>query len=129
MLSRSLYVAGADGVIAALADALGVQPENRFANDRYETDYSFFTREENSLFFWNIEGDFQFSVDINLFHIEPPDLERSLLAVARHGVVIAMPDEDSANPFDYLLFEAGTRRAAVIIEEDDTDQVRIARKA
>ncbi len=127
MISRSLYLASPLDPIAILADGLKIRPENCFEHQSHSSDYSFFTREENSLFFSSVEGAFQISVDVNLFHVDWPDLEAKLMELSQKGLVVALPDEDSDSPFDYLIYEDGEKQAVQVVEDEQTDRLRVLR--
>lgn len=130
MISRSLYIARTDDPISVLSDGLCISESNRFHHDACGIDYSFFKRGENSLFFAPVEGSFQFASDVNLFGLDWPTLESKLLALSEKGLLIAIPDEDSDMPFDFLLYENGTRTPIQVIENEETGQLSIrARRA
>ena len=126
MLSRSFYIASPADPIAVLAGELSIPEENCLAYEAQPGDYGFFGRRENSLFFAPVSGSFQFAVDVNLFALDWPALEAKLLAASTRGLLIAVPDETSEFPWDFLLYEAGVRREVQVLEDDaETGEFRI----
>jgi len=124
-VSRSLYVAGPGDAIAVLAGELGIRPERCLARGGLN-DWDWLAIEESYLLFCPVGGDFRFAVDVDLFGADWPQLEARLTALSRQGLVLAVPDEESANPFYFLLYENGEKRSVVVMDEDDeTDNVRV----
>jgi hypothetical protein len=39
------------------------------------------------------------------------------------GLVLAVPDEDSDSPLDFVLYEDGEKRRAIVMDEDDESGV------
>jgi hypothetical protein len=110
-VSRSLYLAGPDDAIAVLAGDLGIRPERCLAWGG-PNDWDWLANEESYL--------------LDLFRADWPELEMKLAALSRQGLVLAVPDEESANPSEFILYENGEKRSVVVMDEDDeTDNVRI----
>lgn len=125
MISRSLYISGMGDPISTLANGLSISEDHCFAETDRPGDYSFFAREENSLFYCHVEGDFQFAVDINIFAIDWPELESILLSLSTKGLLVALPDENSSIPFDYIMYEDGKKKSTQIIENESTGRLQI----
>ena len=129
MFSASLYIGGHGKALSDLADALGVLPSNVLRHAQSDVDFSFYTRCENSIFFSAIHGDFSLACDVGLFHITQNGFHSKLLALSLKGLKIALPDEASESPFDYLIFENGAVGSAVVLHDDGTDTVAICKNA
>lgn len=125
MISRSLYVAGMGESLLMLANGLSISEQHCFAETDHPSDYGFFKREENSLFYSPVTGGFEFAIDINLFAIDWLELESKLLDLSAKGLLIALPDETSNVPFDYVMYENGTKKAIQIIEDESTGKFKI----
>ncbi|WP_437838183.1 hypothetical protein [Sorangium sp. So ce1153] len=125
MISRSLYIAGTADPISTLSKFLSINESHCFAETDQPGDYSFFAREENSMFYSPVAGDFQFAVDVNIFGIDWPELDSKLIDLSVHGLTVALPDEASIVPFDYILYKSGSKESVQIIEDDTTDRLQI----
>ncbi len=125
MISRSVYIDGKKKSIAFFAQYIKVPSENVFSYEKMGASYSFFEKRQNSMFYSEVLGDFNYFCDINLFDVEPNDLDILLLKLSGLGYTVGMPDEGSENPFDYYIYRSGTKKKAQIVEDEITQEVRI----
>jgi hypothetical protein len=128
MISRSLYITGTADPLSTLSKSLSITANHCFAETDHPGDYSFFAREENSMFYAPVAGDFQFAVDINIFGIDWPEIESKLILLSTHGLIVAMPDEASIAPFDYILYKRGSKESVQIIEDETTVRLQAINK-
>ncbi len=125
MLSRDLYLSLRDGPaqhdpLTLLAAGLGIRRDRCLDGEEKASHYRFFRREENTLFFWEVAGDFRFKVDVYLFDLDAAALERRLLQLSAEGLVVAGDDDEKTeDPYAMLLFENGRKRKVVVFGEDE----------
>ncbi|MBX7158351.1 MAG: hypothetical protein K1X66_08205 [Verrucomicrobiae bacterium] len=81
--------------------------------------YSFLEARRNGALAGTVSGDFMKSMDLYLFDIDETTLFQRLAEAAMENVRIAMPDEESKQPWNYLLWENGIMKRIRIIEDDD----------
>jgi hypothetical protein len=127
MIGMSIYVRGNLASVQALAVLLHVPPANLFASDAKSTDYGFYERQENSLTYTPLNGDFDFLCDADVFHMTAPELLGLLTSGSQGGLVLAVPDEASESPFDCIMFQDGKRHPIELLQDDVLDEVRIHR--
>jgi hypothetical protein len=127
MIGVSLYLMGSEASLAQLGQGLQVLPQNLLEQGKHSSDFGFYDREENGLFYSHITGDFSYMCDVDLFHVTADQLHVALLALSNQGLVIAKPDEKSPSPFAYVIFEGGQTRLADIKTDEITEEVRIIR--
>ena len=97
------------------------------AYDAVRPNFDFYAREENSMTFAQLGGDFGFLGDVDLFHMTYEDLVMALQSLSATGLVLATPNEESEVPDDCLLFESGVVKKVQIRKDDVLDEVRIVR--
>lgn len=129
MIGISAYLAGSAQSLAAFAQGLQVLPQNLLEHGNNDSDFTFYTREENGMLYATVTGDFAYMCDVDLFHVTREQIYAALQALSVQGLVIAVPDEESAAPTDFILFEAGVKRAVDVVIDDLTEEVRIRRAA
>lgn len=67
-------------------------------------------------------------MDIHLFHIDWPELEAHLLKTSAAGMVVAIRAEDSDSPFDYLLYENGTKSTIQVTDNEADGRLEVWRQ-
>jgi hypothetical protein len=125
MIGVSLYLVGSEASLGQLAQGLQVLPQNILEQGKHTSDFSFYDREENGMFFARVTGDFSYICDVDLFQVTSDQLHKALIALSLQGLVVAKPDEDSPSPDAYVLFEGGTTKSVVISTDEITEEVRI----
>jgi hypothetical protein len=127
MIGASLYLMGGDASLGQLAQGLQILPQNRLEQGKHTSDFTFYDREENGMFFAPVMGDFSFLCDVDLFHVTADQLDKALIALSSQGLVVAKPDEASPSPDGYTLYEGGTAKPVIIFADEFTEEVRIQR--
>lgn len=127
MIGASIYAPAVPESLRLLATQLRIPGANVAPYGTPRTDFGFYAREENSMTYAPLSGDFGFLCDVELFRMTRPDLIDTLRVLSASGLLLAIPDEDSENPDDCLLFEAGTVKHVPIYKDDVLDEVKIMR--
>jgi hypothetical protein len=127
MIGCSVMVRGDQAALLSFARQLHIPERNMFRYDQAIDDFSFYDRQENSMQFATLKGDFDFMCDVDLFRISTEGLSEVLRAASASGLVLAIPDEDSARPDDCLLFDNGSVTKVEVRKDDNLDEVRIVR--
>lgn len=112
----------------AFAQGLGVRPKNRLASNQYRGDYEFYAAQESALRYVPVDGAFQYAIDVDLFGMDWHELEARLGALSAAGLIIALPDESSDDPFHFVLYEQGQKREIEVVddkEDEEMGQLRI----
>lgn len=128
MISFSIYMQTPDGTLDTLLTGLNIRTENAVAHDDPHTDFSFFERSENALLFTKVDGAFQFACDVTLFDTGPGALHDLLRACSMRDIQIALPDEDTDDPFACWLFSRGGKEAVSIHTNELTDSLKMERR-
>lgn len=129
MLGAFAYIGERATALADLASCLGVLPANVTGHAEHGVDYSFYARQESSIRYSAVTGDFFLACDIDLFGTTQEQLQTKLKALSLQGIAVAMPDEASESEWSFLVFENGAVRTELVFNDDETDAVTIWRGA
>jgi hypothetical protein len=127
MIGSSVYLRGNSSDVQAFAKLLNIAGQNVFDASTPINDFSFYDRQENSMKFAVVRGDFDYICYVDLFDLPQEMLIEQLRLVSSHGLVLAIPDDASVSPFDCILFENGHKEAIELLEDDVLEEVRIHR--
>jgi hypothetical protein len=127
MIGCSVMVRGDQTALLNFARQLHIPERNMFRYDQPIQDFSFYDRQENSMQFATLTGDFDFMCDVSLFDVPQDILIDRLRMISASGLVLAIPDDESARPDDCLLFETGSVTKVEVRKDDNLDEVRIVR--
>jgi hypothetical protein len=127
MIGASIYIPGPEDNIGLLARHLLIPPQNICAYGVARPNFDFYAREENSMTYAPVGGDFGYLCDVDLFHITREALIEMLRLASVSGPMLAIPDEKSDDPDVAILFESGTITTVQITKDDLLDEVRILR--
>jgi hypothetical protein len=127
MIGMSIYVPAPLENVTQLAGQLLVPAQNICAYGVARENFDFYAREENSMTYAPLNGDFGYLCDVDLFHVTHETLVEMLRLASAKGLMLAIPDETSDLPDDCLLFEAGSMTRVQIRKDDILDEVRIVR--
>ena len=116
-LSRSIFINTSSLSILEALDFFHVKSKNCFATtDKY--DYSFFENKESAAFYEGVKGDFNYAVDLEIFESDELEFTMLLLNISKQNILVALPDDESDSPFEYIIFKKGRMYKELILEED-----------
>jgi hypothetical protein len=119
-----LYLSHSDQALPQLMHALSIAPSNLIDGDDAQAVAGDIEHlNESGLQYFALSGDFSLSCDIRLTGWTRARILDQLLMLSNHGLRIAMLDESSDNPFDALLFEAGSTRRVTVVQNDTSNEV------
>jgi hypothetical protein len=129
MIGVSIYVPGPMENVGYLARHLLVPGPNICAYGVVRENFDFYVREENSMTYAPVSGDFGYLCDVDMFHVAQNAVIEMLRTASINGPMFAIPDERSTDPDDGLLFESGSMSRVQLRQDDMLDEVRIVRPA
>lgn len=130
MIDLSVYVSGGKSALEELQKALAVKKSNCYNADDNDVDYSFFVRKENAFQLNKVNGEFQFMIDMYVFGVSMSDLNDIFVENSKLGYVFAIPDEETDNPFGFIVYKNGKKEKRYIneISEDNIEKLVISKK-
>ena len=123
LLSRDLYHRGDAIGLERLAEALDIEPRDKWHADG-AADFSYLV-EERPHMRWGemVGGDFTHYVDLTLWNMRRFELETVLRRLALDGRLFAMPDERvGVNPFPFWLYRKGRRHDIDVVFDPDDEE-------
>ena len=118
MISRSIYISGKNDAVDFFTKEMNISKENILWNGNHESDYSFYRRKENAVFVSSLKGSISYALDIDIFDIEWIDLDKKFIEMFSKELIIAVPDEESSDPFRYIVYESGVKRSSWVFEDE-----------
>jgi len=125
MIGLSIYIGGSQTALKELQSALSVKDKNCYDARDDRVDYTFFDREESAFQYTPIDGDFQLAIDMYIFGISEYDLESIFIKVSVLGNIIGVPDEESDDPFGFIVYKNGQKEKRFIKEIEDDGKEKI----
>jgi hypothetical protein len=111
--------------VAQLAGALSIPNQQVFAGNNVTLNDRLQHMQQSMLLHFPVQGDFSYSCDTQLSGWTQPGIEAALGKLSASGLTIAMLDNADASPFACILFQTGSRRAATVVEDDETNNVTL----
>ncbi|MFN8391420.1 MAG: hypothetical protein U0136_14110 [Bdellovibrionota bacterium] len=119
MLSRSILLHSVEpnDALQKLAERFSVPKDSQYCWDG-EGRAERFSSAQSSIGYGRAGGDFSLAVDVYLLETTEEELRTHFLELSRQSVTIALPDETSESPFDYLIYRDGNETRAEVVELD-----------
>lgn len=119
-----LYLSQGIEALPSLVHALSIPGSNVMAGDDAEAvaqDMNHLS--ESGLQHFALQGDFALSCDIRLVGWTLAAVQVVLKQLSAKGLRIAMADDASDSPFDFILFESGNSRPVTVVGNDEANEV------